>query len=396
MGLDSMSRQRVLIIHEEGNAANNPSLRCIIHSLLSIFSGVDILVRARDVGITYPDWPGVNWILQRPVAWQLKKAVFIGLGFKPGAFFVTRFFSRTRYALLIGVDRQGLLEAAALSRASRTPCCMVSFEIEYANETSRRYKSSERLAAAELRLAIVQDEVRAADLIAENGIQQDSIFILPLASRGLAKPGGAKRLRDSMGIPRDRKVAISIGSIEDWSMVDRIIKSISSWPDDWVLLLHDRYGNTSKSLQSIGGIPSGLLERIFVSNDAVEDVDSLDHILAGIDCGLAFYDSKILGLNIEHVGRSSGKVSTYLRYGVPVITNAGGQWLDDMERHQIGSWMENPDGLGGVLGDWDSDLMSANCRRFFSEVLDYGIYETALLNRLEQVADPDRGTTDIT
>ena len=205
------------------------------------------------------------------------------------------------------------------------------------NETSRRYKSLERHAAAALRLAIVQDEVRAADIVEENGILWSAIFILPLASRGLGKPSGAERLRDRVGIPLDRKVAISIGSIEGWSMVDRILMSVSNWPSDWVLLLHDRYGNTSESLRSLGGIPSRLTERIFVSNDTAEDIDSLDHILAGIDCGLAFYDSKILGLNIEHVGRSSGKISTYLRHGVPVITNASGQWQDDIERHQIGS-----------------------------------------------------------
>ena len=133
-GLDAVNRQRVLIIHEEGNAANNPSLRCIIHSLLSCFSGVDILVRAR--GLAYPGWPGVNWIFQRRVVWRLKKAIFLGFGFKLGAFLVARFLGRslgrTRYALLIGVDRQGLMEASALSRAFNIPYCMVSFEIEYA------------------------------------------------------------------------------------------------------------------------------------------------------------------------------------------------------------------------------------------------------------------------
>jgi hypothetical protein len=338
--------------------------------------------------------------LRRPIVWRLKKAIFLGLGFKLGAFFVTRFidrsFGRTRYALLIGIDRQGLVEAAALSRAFKIPCCMVSFEIEYVNETSRRYKSLERLAAAALRLTIVQDEIRATDLVAENGILRHAIFILPLASRGLGKPSGADRLRDSMGIPLDRKVAISIGSIKDWSMVDRIIKSVSNWPGDWVLLLHDRYGNTSESLQAIGGIPARLIERVFVSNDAAEDVDSLDYILAGIDCGLAFYDSKILGLNIEHVGRSSGKISTYMRYGIPVITNAGGQWPNDMERHQIGKWLRDPGRLGEALDVWDFALMSGNCRQFFSNVLDYGIYESALLDRLEQVAYPNQDATAMT
>lgn len=390
--------QRVLILHEEGNAADNPSLRCIIHSLLSRYSGVDILGRAR--GLAYPGWPGVNWFLPGPVVWLLKKAIFSGLGFKLGGWVVSRFFDRrfgrTKYALIIGIDRRGLVEAAALSRAFRIPYCMLSFEIEYANETSRRYKSLERLAAAALPLAIVQDEIRAADLVAENGILQQAIFILPLASRGLGKPSSAERLRDKMGIPRDRKVATSIGSIRDWSMVDRIIGSVSNWPGDWVLLLHDRYGNTGEALKILGGISTGLRERIFVSNDAAEDIDSLDCILAGIDCGLAFYDSTILGLNIEHIGRSSGKISTYLRYGIPVITNAGGQWPNDLEQHQIGHWLEEPDGLGEVLGGWDSSLMSDNCRRFFSNVLDYGIYEKSLLDRLEQVASPNQGARDVT
>ena len=58
------------------------------------------------------------------------------------------------------------------------------------------------------------------------------------------------------------------------------------------------------------------------------------------------------------------------------------------------AWMGDPDDLGGVLGDWDSDLMSGNCRRFFSRVLDYGNYEADLLSRIIQVAYPDQCTTE--
>ena len=84
-----------------------------------------------------------------------------------------------------------------------------------------------------------------------------------------------------------------------------------------------------------------------------------------------------------------------MRYGIPVITNAGGLWPSDMERHQIGNWLGDPDGLGEALDDWDFALMSGNCRRFFSNVLDYEIYESALLDSLEQVAYPNRGATDV-
>ena len=82
----------------------------------------------------------------------------------------------------------------------------------FEDETSARYKSLEKEASKNVAAWIVQDEVRAEQLQRENLLDPSNKILLPLASAGV---GVAKtdRLRDRLGIPHDKKVAIVIGSL---------------------------------------------------------------------------------------------------------------------------------------------------------------------------------------
>src|SRR4029078_10432171 len=132
-------------------------------------------------------------------------------------------------------------EAAALSALTGTPYILISFEIMFASETSHRVKRIERKASRNLALWVIQDEERAACLQEENGLDSKKRMLVPLASLGLGIQA-APRLRDELGIPKEKKVAILMGTIADWAMAKEIILSAPNWPDKWVLIIQESYG----------------------------------------------------------------------------------------------------------------------------------------------------------
>jgi hypothetical protein len=308
------------------------------------------------------------------------------------AVFFENFVYYRKYDLIIGVDRQGLLEANILNRLKRTPYIYISFEMTFEDETSIRFKTPERIASKNIACWIVQDDVRANELKRENGLSDRNKMLLPLASAGTAKVGG-KRLRDILSIPGDKKVAIVIGSISKWSMTNEITRSVNSWPEDWVLILHERYGRTSHALAAeLGELDHLVGKQIFVSDSASEMVDDMSTILSGIDAGLAFYSPDYAGgphtgKNLKFLGLASGKISTYLRYGVPVVTNEIGLYADEIRKHHLGAVVNGADQIPEALIAVGNEDYNQDISRYYSEFLDFDIYADNLLATVKSVID---------
>jgi len=291
-----------------------------------------------------------------------------------------------KYDLIIGVDRHGLIEASVLNKFSETPYVFISFEIMFERETSARYKSLERTASKGVSLWIVQDEVRAQQLQVENFLQSSNKFLLPLASAGV---GSLKdeRLRDRLGIPDEKKVAIVIGSVYGWSMISQIIKSVVDWPEEWVLIIHERYGRTSELLAvEVAAVENLINCKIFISDVATETVDDMGSILAGVSVGLAFYEADFkgpyTGKNLVYLGLSSGKINTYLRYGVPVIINEIGLYAEETRLYRFGCVVELPEQIPDKLDEIDHEEYRINARNYFAKKLDFNIYSNDIWSRL--------------
>jgi hypothetical protein len=253
-------------------------------------------------------------------------------------------------------------------------------------ETSSRYKSLERRVSNSVSLWLVQDDVRAQQLEAENGLQSARKMLLPLASAGLGSPQD-DRLRDTLGVPPDKHVAIMIGSVEGWSMAGRILRSVADWPEDWVLIVHERYGRTRVSLGSDFASIEPLIGRtIFLSEAAPEKVDEMSHVLAGISVGLAFYEpdykSYHTGRNLTYLGMASGKISTYLRHGIPVILNKIGLYAEEARRYGFGRVVVAPEEIGVNLDACFGEDYRSNAREYFLKKLDFNNFREQLWSRL--------------
>lgn len=378
---------RVLIIHTDGNSFNNPTLKSVIDLLLG--KGYKIDLRYPQTFAPMPRHPRIRLLPFGIHVWRLKVAVFDRLCWRPLAtlcVLVERRLLYGRYDLIIGVDRQGLMEAGILHGSTGTPHVYFSFEIMFESETSARYKALERQAARTVALWVAQDETRARLLEAENLLAPERRFLLPLASAG-SGPQSADRLRDRLGIPRDRKVAIALGSVATWSMTGRILGGVADWPDPWVLILHERYGRARAALGTQLARHEHLIgRRIFISESAADMVDDLGSVLSGVDVGLAFYEPDYMtpytGKNLLHLGTASGKVSTYLRYGVPVILNDVGLFPAEARRHGFGRVAASPEQIGAQLESCADGAHAANARRYFAEKLDFDLHAPALWSRL--------------
>lgn len=388
-GSPTGSRKRVLIIHTDGNSFNNPTLKCVIDLLLD--KGCEIDLRYPRSNAPMPAPRGVRLLPFGRIAKLVKANVFDRLASRRLAALCVRAEALALYRdydLVIGVDRQGLIEAGILHRMTGTPYVFFSFEIMFESETSARYKALEREAAAGVSLWLVQDEARAHQLEHENGLQAANRFLLPLASAGAGAPG-PRRLRDLLGVPEDMHVAIAIGSVEGWSMTGRILQSVAGWPRGWALIVHERYGRTRERLRAELAQVAHLVGRsIFLSDTAPDMVDDMGSVLAGVAVGLAFYEPDFKGpysgKNLQHLGMASGKISTCLRYGVPVILNDIGLYPGEARRFGFGRVVQSPEQIAGQLDFCLDARCSSSARRYFLEVLDFNVHAQRLWSRLRE------------
>lgn len=381
--------KRVLLIHPEGNTFNNPTLK----SVVDLFRDKNVHLTIRyQLGLSpMPVSPGILLLPIGKIQQKVKNVVFNRLCWEWLAYLyvsLEQIFVYKKYDLIVGVDRQGLIEAGMLYRLVKTPFVFFSFEIMFESETSKHFKSIEKKMAQYVKQWFVQDEIRAFYLQKENNLNPAIKTLLPLASSGTAEKHGA-RLRDQLGVPISRKVAIAIGSISDWSMVREIVSSVLKWPEDWVLIIHDRYGKTETELEKLGcdinDVPKG---RVFLSNHSSMLVDNMSDVLAGVSAGLALYrpnyNGPYTGDNLRYLGLASGKISTYLRYGVTPVMNDIGQYSSLAKIHGFGLIVEDADGIGILLETLTESAWSARARArlFYKEFLDFNNYRDLVWSKL--------------
>jgi hypothetical protein len=390
--------RKVLLIHPEGNIYNNPTLKCVVDLLL--FHKIEVTVRYSkkqtiyhyNLELPFPQIEGIRPLGYGDTYYKIKKFIFFHINSAPLAWLSVYFehlFVYGSYDLIIAVDRQGLVEAGYLYKITGTPFVFFSFEIYFESETSTSFKSLERRFAKYVKHWFVQDEIRASHLQYENHLDSNTCTLIPLASSGPGKLS-MTRLRDRLNVPNEKNVAILMGSIAHWSMVAEIVNSIIKWPDDWVLILHSRGGDTSAKLRKLG-IDLSLIpvDKIYLSNQSTLEVDKMGEILSGVSVGLAFYKPvpntswySTSDRNIQYLGLSSGKISTFLRYGIPVITNEIGLYARLAEKHGFGLVSQNPMDIAELLPFLTNSIFSFNATCFYNKYLDFSNYESLVFENL--------------
>ena len=163
-------------------------------------------------------------------------------------------------------------------------------------------------------------------------------------------------MNERFGIPAKRKIAVFAGSVAEWTMARKLVDSLPLWPDDWVLVMHDRYGGVSE-WQRVARqhIPN----RFYLSDDSFPSIEGLGHLLHGADLGIALYhptyDSAWTGRNIANLGMSSGKIATYMQHGLPVLINELGEISDHVREKALGMVVRDVSEIPRILRDFDPE-----------------------------------------
>ena len=94
-----------------------------------------------------------------------------------------------------------------------------------------------------------------------------------------------------------------------------------------------------------------------------------------------------IGNNLEYLGLASGKTSTYLRYGVPVIMNEVGLYAEETRQFRFGCVVERPEQTKNSLDEISNEEYRHNARDYFVKKLDFNIYRDKIWSRFEALVN---------
>jgi hypothetical protein len=293
--------------------------------------------------------------------------------------------------IVIGVDREGIIQASALATTLGVQSFAFSFEIFFLDETSHDFKALEIEACKYISKFIVQDEVRGRLFARENQVPIERLIYVPLGYKHSSEfLLSGVNLRDFYGISKETKIACVMGSLTSWSGYLKILDSVDSWPDNWVIFVH------SRALYRQEDFPEKyrhfLSDRIVISRHIYLDFEELEGFISQTDLGLAFYfttyASRYSGKNLESIGYASGKIATFLRSGVPIVTNVKNDLTADLDRLGIGHTINSIDNLHELLISVESrGDVSKDAKNFHDQVLAYENYSDLVEKLIFEIID---------
>lgn len=248
----------------------------------------------------------------------------------------------------IGVDTIGLVEAGHHCRPERL--AYWSLEIVFldtiVNPILRHLKRAERRVSRRARRIIVQDGARADLLAQENGVDLNRCALVPNAPRSTSRETKSDFLHSRLGISPEKRIVLHLGMMGPEVLSAEIAAASRFWPEDWVLVFHERFSRSLddpvvKEVLSSGG------DRVFLSLEPV-DLDDLPNVVASADVGLVFYNPA-MGPNYAVITGASGKLAYYLQAGVPVICLDLPGFDELMTDGRCGVCVPSPAAIGSAL-----------------------------------------------
>jgi len=364
-------KRNICIIHPEGNIHNNPNLSGIIKILSEKGFKIHVISQKN------------KYICQDS---RLSDEAELILYTDKLTGSIKKYFAllRRKYDFLIGIDT-GILETSKIGNLRNIPFGLISYEIMFTDEVSLKSKAKEIKACQGLDFAVSQDSVRANQLSLENKIPLSKMIHIPVAGRSIVSSSKSQYLHKKLQIPPDKKIALFTGAVAKRSMIEELLNSTTTWPDDWVLVIHNRYGMNKTTASYYNKYKNS--RNIYFSRESCDTLQDLKLILTSADIGIALfkpvYDSAFNGKNIQYLGMSSGKIATYLQHGLPVIVNQIGEMSDYVNKYSIGFTINDINEISGILNNYKGiRFYREKCYSFFKAKLDLNITVNELLKKL--------------
>ncbi len=293
--------------------------------------------------------------------------------------------------MLLGVDPRGLALARGLNARAGLPLVYLSFEILFREEVGPAeagMKAAELAACADVALALVQDEERAAALAGATGLPRAAMALVPNAPA----PGPEAQpvppsdlLRRRLGIAPERRIVLYTGSLAGGPRCTCCARWSGTGPGSscscctaarpaargcapgWRACA-PRGGWKSRRTPCpqrswapcmLGGLPAGALH--------------------------ARADDGRVAPNIAHLGLSSGKGAHAARCGLAILASDLEGFRREFAAYGCGEVYTRLEQTGGLLARMAArrEAYSAGARRFYAERLDPRGPMAAFCDRLE-------------
>ena len=361
---------KILLIHPEGNVNYNANLSALIEVLTEAGHSVTYAASRRSLLNQELHLTGVRVVL-------VETQQIHGRFLYPNE---TNMSAWAGHDLVLAIDR-GIIEGDYIARHFGIPKALLSYEIFFREETSAEFKLEEITACRDLSFAVCQDPLRGRMLCLANEIPPEKLLLLPVAGRRFYEPPQPKPrvLHELFQLPAKTKVALHMGSFAAWTGASFLLKSTWSWPEDWILVVHERFGRPNRALVESEANP----DRVRVSESSFASQDQMAAFIQSADIGLALYfptfENAWVGRNIQHMGLSSGKISQCLQLGIPVATHELGEisdWIRFYKAGQVFS-LDRP-----FVPELPAHGATDACRALFENHLNLDRYAPDLLKRL--------------
>ena len=193
---------------------------------------------------------------------------------------------------------------------------------------------------------VTQAEERTA-LLAHDMSITIPVFHIPNAPYSdLIAADNGRFFRDRFNIPDDQTIVLHAGQITSAFMSQEIASAAASWPEQYTLIFHERQRRVATE-PYVAAVHAAGQGRALLSLEPLP-LDSVGRAYAGANVGIVGYDES--NANVASAWASSGKLSYYLKYGLPVVlvTPVRPRLLD---ARRFGLWVRDPAEIGSALDE---------------------------------------------
>ncbi|MBV6478555.1 MAG: hypothetical protein HGGPFJEG_01310 [Ignavibacteria bacterium] len=283
---------------------------------------------------------------------------------------------------MICVDPMGIVIAGRIRRLIKFKLIYASFEIFFKEEFTiprkKIIKEHELVYSKYADMIIIQDPRREKLLREVNNFRPDAeIKRIPVSPVPVNNVSNANDIYKLLNIPTEKNIVIYSGTLEKWSGIYDILDLFpGQWNNGNWLVIHSH-----KKLQE----DSNLMKRINELIDRKCNIsfhnkpfyDNMEYFsfLSKCKIGIALYypnDEDIFsGKNIEFIGLSSGKFSTYMMLGIPTITTSNPIYVTLNEKYHFGKTIKTlndfPDAVNMINLEYEQ--MKSGCKEVYAQVL---------------------------
>ena len=243
-------------------------------------------------------------------------------------------------------------------------------------------RSAELKSIRSIKGLIIQSEERA-ELFKKDRLLAKTLptFILPVILPGKSVKSKSDYLRDKYKINKAKKIALHLGGIADWYSCLEVV-SVFSQLSDWVVFFQG-YQEPIYTQKLKNHIVKNAINNVFITNEVFDDYKQTYPIIQSCHLGIAWYND--LGLNFRTTGPSSGKITAYLKFGLPVIANNYPSCQRVIADADAGICVSTIDKMNKAVKTIETDYTkySQNARKQFDAIFSFENYKQGLSKFLE-------------